>query len=393
MRVSSLTQRIAGEGAEAWRILEAARKREAAGEEVIILSLGDPDFATPASICDAAIAAMRNGDTHYSDIVGRPSLRRKIVNRHRALGGGDYGEDNVIVLAGAQCALFSSIQCIAETGDEVIILDPAYVTYEAVVRASGADLVRVAQPAGTGFRPDIAAIEAAVTPRTRAIVITNPNNPTGVVMRKEELEAIADIARRHDLWVVSDEVYGDLVFDGTHIPIAGLPGMAERTVTVGSVSKSHAMTGWRAGWAIAPVELVGHLANLALCMLYGLPGFVQQGAEAAFDAGEEIIADMRDTYQRRRDKAYAILSRIQSMRCHLPASGMFLMADIRPTGLDCNTFAWRLFEEHHVAVLNAEPFGACAEGHLRIAFTIGEEEMEEACRRIAGFVESLDRPN
>lgn len=390
LRFSSFVDRIAGEGAEAWKIHDAARQAKARGEDILMLSIGDPDFATPTPICDAAIAAIRAGDTHYTDMAGRERLRDGIVRRHNLLSGLNFDADNVLILSGAQCALFSTALCIAGAGEEVIILDPAYVTYEAVVRASGARLVRVAQPAETGFRPDFAAIEAAITGQTRAMLITNPNNPTGVVMTQAELEGIADIARRHDLWVVSDEVYGDLVFEGRHHAIAGLPGMAERTVTVGSLSKSHAMTGWRVGWAIGPKPLMTHLDNLALAMLYGSPGFIQEAAIAAIDAGESVVADMRDTYRRRRDRAIEALSGVQGLRCAIPQSGMFLMADIRGLGITSSAFAWGLLREQGVSVLDASPFGACAQGHIRMSFTLSEAQTSEACRRIAAYAQALE---
>lgn len=389
MRFSSFVERIAGEGSEAWEIHKAAGQEKSRGEDILMLSIGDPDFSTPAPICDAAVSAIRDGDTHYTDMAGRAALRERIVERHNRRTGHDATIDNVIVLAGAQCSLFSVCQCIAETGDEIIILDPAYVTYEAVVRASGATLVRVPQPADTGFRPDPAAIEAAVTSRTRAILIANPNNPTGVVLTPDELNAIADIARRHDLWIVSDEVYGDLVFAGEHHTIAGLPGMRERTITISSLSKSHAMTGWRVGWAIAPKPLISHMNNLALAMLYGLPGFIQEAAIAAFDAGENVVTDMRETYRRRRDCAYDILGGVNGIGCRKPDAGMFLMVDVRALGLSASDFAWGLLESKGVSVLDASPFGTCAAGHIRLSFTLSEQQTREACRRIVEYIRDL----
>lgn len=389
MRYSSFVDRIAGEGAEAWQIHDAARQAQLRGEDILMLSIGDPDFSTPSLIGNAAIEAIRAGDTHYTNMSGRDDLRAQIITRHNRRTGLNHDIDNVIVLAGAQCSLFSACQCIAQAGDEIIILDPAYVTYEAVVRASGADLVRVSQPAESGFRPDLGAIEAAITSRTRAILIANPNNPTGIVMTNAELEGIADIAKRHDLWVVSDEVYSDLVFSGVHNSIAGLPGMADRTITISSVSKSHAMTGWRVGWAIAPKQLVEHLNNLALAMLYGLPGFIQNAATAALAAGEDIVTDMRNTYRGRRDRAFDILSKANHLHCELPQAGMFLMVDIRATGLSGSEFAWSLLRERHVSVLDATAFGKCAEGHIRLSFTLSEEQTEEACRRLADHVSQL----
>lgn len=386
MHLSSMVDRVAGQGAQAWEIHEAAREALEAGQDILMLSIGDPDFPTPDVICDAAINAMRAGDTHYTEIAGRRSLRKRIADRHTRRTGLSCGADNVIVLAGAQCALFSTMACLAEAGDEVIVLDPAYVTYEAVIRASGARMVRVQQPAESGFRPDIAAIEAAVSSRTKVLLLTNPNNPTGVVLNAAELDAIADIARRHDLWVVSDEVYSDLVFEGRHLSIAALPGMAERTVTVDSLSKSHAMTGWRTGWAVAPESVIAAVENLALAMLYGLPGFVQTGAEAALASGETIVTAMRDTYRARRDCAVSALKPLQSLRFSPPQAGMFLMVDVRQTGLTATDFSWGLLRAEGVSVLDAAPFGRCAAGHVRVSFTLDEARTSQACQRIANYL-------
>ncbi|WP_137389831.1 pyridoxal phosphate-dependent aminotransferase [Rhodoligotrophos defluvii] len=391
MRFSSFVERIGGEGSEAWAIHSAASAARARGEDVVMLSIGDPDFATPDMISDAAVAALRDGDTHYAEILGREPLRQAVAAQHRRINGQAVGPQNVIILAGAQNGLFAASLLLTQPGDEVISLEPMYVTYEASIRASGATLVPVSQPASRGFRPDLAAIEAAVTERTRAIFIANPNNPTGVVLTREELEGIADIARRHDLWVVSDEVYAALTFEAPHVGIGALPGMAERTVTIGSLSKSHAMTGWRVGWMVGPEELIRHAEKLALCMLYGLPGFIQTAATKALNEGTQEVARMREIYLRRRDLLYGELSVLPMLKCLKPQAGMFLIADVRETGMSSRDFAWGLYSEMGVAVLDATAFGKSAEGYLRISYTVGEDELLDGCRRIKSYLERLER--
>lgn len=385
MRYSSLTHRIGDEGSQAWALHEAARQAQQRGEDVILLSIGDPDFATPASITRRAIAALEAGDTHYVEIAGRAALREAIARTFSARAGAPFGPENVMAFGGAQNALFAAALCLLEPGDEVIALDPGYVTYGATMGAAGARLVRVAQPASGGFRPDLAAIAAAVTPRTRALLITTPNNPTGVVMTGAELEAIAAIARAHDLWVIADEVYADLVFDGHAGSIAGLPGMAERTVTIASLSKSHAMTGWRIGWAIGPAALTAHFEKLGLCMLYGLPGFIQAGAIEAFAAHDAVTAEMRALYRRRRDLVLEGLAQAPGLRVLRPAAGMFVLADVRALGPSAGEVAWALFRETGVAVLDATAFGPAAAGWIRIAFTLEDARLAEACARITRF--------
>lgn len=393
MRFSSLTDRIRGDGVAAWDIHFAAWAAKERGEDVIVLSVGDPDFDTPEPVRDAAIAALHAGDTHYTPIAGRPELRAALARDHARRTGMAVAPENVIVCAGAQNGLFNAAQCLVEAGDEVLVPEPMYLTYEACVRASGATLVPVPCDPDS-LRLDAAALAAAVTPRTRAIFLATPANPTGIVMSRDELEAVAGVARRHDLWVVADEVYASLTFDREHVGIATLPGMAERTVTINSLSKSHAMTGWRTGWVVAPADLVGHMATLALCMLYGLPGFVQQAALAAVEQGGPAVAAMREGYRRRRDIALEGLQGVPGLRCLKPEAGMFMLVDVSGTGLPTLEFAWRLFRETGVSVLDAGAFGPAAARCVRLSFAVGEAQLADACTRIARFVVRLtaDRP-
>jgi arginine:pyruvate transaminase len=391
MRFSPFVERIAGQGVAAWDIHHAAWQAQRNGEDVIILSVGDPDFATPEFITDAAIRALKAGDTHYTDIPGHPDLRRAIAERYSKRLGRTLQAGNVITLPGAQNALFVSAMCLLQAGDEVISLDPMYVTYEATLKASGATLVRVTCEADAGFRPDMARLKAAITPRTRAIFLSNPNNPTGVVLNVEELQGIAELAIAHDLWVVVDEVYESLCYQREHISLASLPGMAERCVIIGSLSKSHAMTGWRIGWIVADPQLVKHAENLSLSMLYGLPGFVMAGALAAVLAHDQVAHDMRELYQRRRDLVVAGLSGCPDIVVRSPDAGMFVLLDVRGTGLSSLDFAWRLFREAGVSVLDAAAFGEPAQGFVRLSFTVSDEQLARACLRIKAFVASISK--
>ena len=389
MRFSPFVERIAGQGVAAWDIHHAAFHAASQGEDIIILSVGDPDFATPSFITDAAIGALREGDTHYTEIPGRPALREAIAARYSQTLARPLTAENVISVAGAQNALFVTSLCLLQAGDEVLVLDPMYVTYEATLKASGATLVRVRCSPESGFRLDPQALAAAITPRTRAIFFSNPNNPTGVVLSRDELQAIADLAIAHDLWVVVDEVYESLVFDGEYHSLAALPGMAERCVVIGSLSKSHAMTGWRIGWIIASPQMVAHAETLVLSMRYGLPGFVMEAATAAVLAHDEVTAGMREIYRRRRDLVVAGLAACPGITVQAPQAGMFVLVDVRGTGLSSLDFAWRLFREAGVSVLDAAAFGEPAQGFVRLSFTLGEERLAEACQRIAQFVAKL----
>lgn len=402
MRYAPMVDRIGaqpdGAGPDAWAIharatAAAARGEQINGQPVIVLSVGDPDLDTPLSVREAAIRALHAGDTHYTDIPGRRALRVAIARRFAERAPGDWGPENVMVAAGAQNALFGASLCVAGPGDAIVAIDPMYVSYAATVRVSGAALIRCPTRPEDGFRPTRAALEAAITPETRAILYSSPNNPSGAMLSETELETIATVAKERDLWVMADEVYAQIGFDRPHRSIAGLPGMAERTVTLDGLSKSHAMTGWRMGWAIGPTELIDHLQNLGHCMLYGLPGFSQAAALAALDAGGEgawsAAAEMREIYRKRRDRFVAAIARIGALSCAAPEGGMFGLVDVRATGLSSRIFAERLFAEQGVATLDARAFGASADGFVRVSFVVEDAVIDDACARIAAFVEAL----
>lgn len=385
MRFSSLSDRIRGRGADAWAIHVRAWADQAAGRDVVVMSVGDPDLETPAPVVDAAIAALRGGDTHYTSVRGRPHLLKAIAAEHRLRSGQSVGAGNVSVTAGCQNALFSTALLLLDHGDEVIALEPMYVTYEASLRAPGARLIPVACPRERGFRPDLDALRAAVTSRTRAIAFASPVNPTGVAFPRADLEQIAAIAEDHDLWVIADEVYAETVFEGAHVAIAGLPGMRGRTITLGSLSKSHAMTGWRVGWAVGPEVFTDHLGRLMLAMTYGLPGFIQEAAARALTAEQAAVRSMTEVYRHRRDMAFNRLDGVGGLRCLLPAAGMFMLVDVSSTGFDAAGFALRLYDEERVSVLDAGAFGPSTEGMVRLSFAIAEPALAEGCARIARF--------
>ena len=389
MKYSSRVDGLQGRRTSAWEIHRVAQQAAARGEDVIVLSVGDPDFPTPAPIVERAIEALRGGDTHYSAVSGRDPLRAAIAAEHARMSGCAVTAANVILTAGAQNGVFATSLCLLEAGDEVIVPEPMYLTYEACVRAAGATLVPVPVDPARAFHLDCDALEQAVTPRTKAIFFATPCNPTGAVMPRADLERIARLACQHDLWVLSDEVYADLTFEREHVSIMSLPGMAERTVTLGSLSKSHAMAGWRVGWAIGPTQLIEHMGRLALAMLYGLPGFIQQAALTALADKARIVADMREIYRRRRDVVLEHLSRIPRLRCLLPEAGMFMMVDVSGTGLDTVDFTWRLFRAQGVSVLDASAFGETANGFVRLGFVVDEARLADACRRIAAFVATV----
>lgn len=385
MRYAARVHQLGGAEAAAWNIHSEAVRRQARGEDVILLSVGDPDFATPAPIVEAAKASLDRGRTHYAEIAGHPELRQAIAAAHERSTGMPTRLDQILVLAGAQSALFTACQCLLSPGDAVMVPEPMYVTYPATIAAAGGHIVRLPLTAERGFHLDPAALAAAIRPQVRAILINSPHNPTGAVMRLPELEAVAELCRRHDLWLISDEVYADLVYAGEHLSPAGLPGMAERTITISSLSKSHAMTGWRVGWMIGPPTLIEHATNLALCMLYGSPAFVQDAALTALTGSTAEIAAMHARYRHRRDAVCRRLAGLPGLACSRPEGGMFVMLDVRRTGLSADDFAQRLLAAEAVSVLSGDAFGGDAAGHVRLSLTAPDERLAEACNRIGRF--------
>lgn len=389
MRFSTLTQRIAGDGAAAWDIHYRALAMQAEGKDILLLSVGDPDFDTPAPIVEAAIDSLRDGHTHYSDVRGKLALRQAIARRHQQRSGQKVDADQVTVLAGAQCALFCVAQCVLEPGDEVIVAEPMYVTYEAVFGACGATVVPVPVKPENGFRVCPADVAARITPHTRALALNSPHNPSGASLPRATWEALAELCIAHDLWLISDEVYSELLYDGEHVSPGSLPGMAERTATLNSLSKSHAMTGWRVGWVVGSAELAGHLENLALCMLYGSPDFIQDAAVVALEQPLAELEAMRDAYRQRRDLVCERLAGCPGIKALKPDGGMFVMVDIRETGLSAQAFADRLLDREGVSVLAGEAFGPSAAGHIRLGLVLGAEALDDACRRIARCARAL----
>jgi arginine:pyruvate transaminase len=369
VRFSPMVDRIAARGADAWSIhMEAARLRDQ-GQDVIFLTVGDPDQPPPKPVIDATIDALRRHRTGYSSIIGFPKVREAIAARFQRRAGRPCNADNVVVTPGAQGGVYCALQCLAG--------------------ASGARLVTVPLRAARGFHPDLDAMAAAVTPRTRVVWINSPHNPTGVVFTAEEIAGIAELCRTRDLWLVSDEVYEDLAFARPHVSPWSLPDMAERTVVVSSLSKSHAMPGFRFGWIIGPAALSRHLFDLLVAMIYGSPAFIQDGVMPALESDLPEVAALREAYRNRAGLLSRILAQAPNCRLTPPEGGMFVLLDVRGTGLGSEEFARALLGRQNVAVLPCDGFGPSAAGHLRISLTAPEPRLVEAGGRIVRFAREL----
>ncbi|MBF9047279.1 aminotransferase class I/II-fold pyridoxal phosphate-dependent enzyme [Rhodobacterales bacterium LSUCC0031] len=383
-RIATLT----GAGDDGWEIFYRARAMKAAGHDVLELTIGEHDIGTAPAILDEMHRAARAGHTGYAAVPGIAPLRATVAARLTARHGQAYGPENILIVPGGQAGLFAAHHAACDQGDRALLIDPYYATYPGTIRAVGALPQPVAAKSEDGFQPDLAGLRAAA-PGARSLLINSPNNPTGAVYSEASLRGIAAIAHDHDLWVIADEVYDTQVWDGHHQPIASLPGMAARTLTVGSLSKSHAMTGSRLGWVCGPVETIAQMINLATHTTYGVPGYIQEAGLFALNLGPEAEAAVAAPFNRRRDMLMGRIAGHASLRAIPPQGAMYVMLDIRATGLSGDDFAARLLDAEQVAVMPGESFGRAAAGHVRVALTLPDDIFVTAITRLIGFAERL----
>jgi arginine:pyruvate transaminase len=387
-----LSSRISGiipSGKDGWEVHFAGMTRKQAGEPIIMLSVGDHDFDTPTQTVEACVNAVRGGFHHYTQLPGIPALRAAMAKVSTRSTDVETTVAEVIATPGGQAALYAAVQAVLDPGSHAIVVSPYYATYPGTFRAAGASFTVVETRAEDGFQPEAKAIEKAVQPDTRAILINTPNNPTGAVYSHTSLEAIADICRRHDLWLLSDEVYWTLG-GREHISARALPGMAERTLVINSMSKSHGMTGWRIGWLTGPRDLIRRAVDLNLVTNYGLTDFVSRAATQALenDYGVEEIAQR---YAARRQAFLKEVAGLNHITVRGSEGGMYVMLDIRAVEPDCEAFAWGFLENEKVTVMPGSSFGEAAAGHIRISLCQPEPILAEAATRLKRFVASYRR--
>jgi len=370
-------------------VTDRAYQMEHEGRDVIHLGVGDPDLDTPPAIVNAAKAALESGRTHYSPIPGEALLRRAIANVYLRDYDLKIEVDQITVFPGAQSALFATLQCLAGPGDEVILLEPFYATYEGVVRASGANVIAVPLSAENKFQLDIDRIKAAITQKTRVIVANSPGNPSGAVFCQGSWQSLLEVCLDAGIWLVSDEVYANFVFDDVHFSPLALPTAAQNVVVISSLSKSHAMTGWRIGWSISPVALASHLANLSQCLLFGVSQFTQDAAAFALQNSHEAAAEMRTIFRRRRNLFCDALENTKGLQVHRPDGGMFTMIDVSGLKMDGEIFANRLLDQSGVAVVPGFAFGDSVHNFVRVGYLQNEQALADAANRIKKFVANL----
>jgi len=388
MHYAAVTTRLAGLGSDKWVLSAAATARRRAGQEVINLTIGEPDVPTPDSLIETATAAMAAGRTGYSNGRGEPELLDALSRRYAGLAGRPIGTDRFLCLPGTQTSLYLAFMAICEPGCEVIVGDPMYATYEGLIRASGAVPVPVQLSPDHGFRLQAADIAARITPATRAILLNTPHNPTGAILRPDDLDTICALAADHDLWVISDEVYGDLTHgDAVFTSALANPAHEARVIVTASISKSHAAPGFRSGWLCASSDFCARALPLSETMLFGSQPFIADMTAAAVTSPPTLARGMAARMARRATLIHAALEGVAGLHVHRPEAGMFALVDIRALCGDSQRFALALLEATGVAVMPGASFGAGLEGWLRLALNASDAETTEACHRIAAFAE------
>ena len=385
-----LSQRITtlnGDGSDGWDVFYRAKAMVAAGEDVIELTIGEHDIGTDGSILKAMYDSARGGHTGYAIVPGISALRDRVAERGTAQTGVATNRDNVLITPGGQAALFAAHMAVCAPGDTAAYIDPYYATYPGVVRSASALPRTVPTRADNGFLPERSALEAACD-GAASLLINSPNNPTGAVYPRDTLETIAQVIRTNDMWLISDEVYDTQVWEGSHISPRSLPGMDDHTLVVGSMSKSHAMTGSRIGWLIGPPEAIACAIDLATNTTYGVPGYIQDAALFAMEAAG-LESEVAAPFLRRRDIVQKVLSTQSIVRSVPPQGAMYVMLDIRATGLSGEAFANALLDMHRIAVMPGESFGASAAGHVRVAMTVADDRFEDALYTICQFAAGL----
>lgn len=366
-------------------------KAVGAGDDVIHLELGQPVHDTPAPIKQAAIDALKAGHVHYSDLQGLPDLRAALARKLRDENSIDARADEILITNGLTHASFAAFMAFLQEGDEAILLEPYYPQHIGKVELAGARAVMAKLDADDGFSIKRELIEQAITPHTRMICLINPCNPTGRVYTREELQVLADLAIEHDLVVVSDEVYEQIIFDGAqHISIASLPGMKERTVSMFAFTKAYAMDGWRLGYLAADTACIGALMKVTTNDVTHVNTFIQHGALAAIEGPQAILAEMVAEDRRSRDLVVGRLNQMPGVTCASPEGTIYAFPDISATGLSAQQAAERILEEAHVAVEAGSFYGAAGEGHLRICFgSQNDRTLERAMDRLSGFFNAI----
>ncbi|MDG2096604.1 MAG: pyridoxal phosphate-dependent aminotransferase [Paracoccaceae bacterium] len=375
-------------GSDGWEVFNKARRMISNGEKVIELSIGEHDIRTSTNIIDSMHKSALNGNTGYAEMQGLKKLRELIAKRNQERTGDKTNPENIIITPGGQAGLFATHMATCNEGDRALFLDPYYATYPGTIRSVGARAIPIKTQSKNGFQPTFDEIDSQATD-AKTLLINSPNNPTGVVYSKDTFNSIAKAVIKHKLWLISDEVYDCQIWNGTHLTPRSIDAIANQTLVIGSMSKSYAMTGFRCGWVIGPESIVENMVNLATSTTYGVPAFIQDAAFFALNKGSEIEKKVSEPFLRRYESAQSILNDAKNIKL-IPGDGtMYLMLDIRDTGLSGEEFANLLLNEKKIAVMPGESFGTAAAGHLRIAMTVADDIFQHSLVEIKEFAKNF----
>jgi aspartate aminotransferase len=375
----------------AFEVLAKARALEAKGRSIVHLEIGEPDFDTPASIRDAAIRAIQEGFTHYGPSAGLPEVKEAIAAYIAKDRGLSVTPDQVVITPGGKPIITFSILATVDPGDEVIVPNPGFPIYESIVRFAGAKPVPIVLREERDFRFGAADLEAVLTPRTKMVVLNSPHNPTGSVLSPKDLDEIAALLRDRDVWVLSDEIYSKMIYEGEHQSIATRPGMAEKTILLDGFSKTYAMTGWRLGYGIMQPALAKHVAWLATNVYSHATSFVQRAAPTALGGKQDEVAAMVAEFRRRREAVVTGLNAIQGVTCAKPAGAFYVFPNVRGLGMKSAEVETALLEEAGIAALSGTAFGSHGEGYIRFSYANSIDNIREGLRRFEAFVQSHAR--
>jgi len=383
MKSAAIVKRLAGLGGDKWSVHLSAKDMLHAGHDIILMTIGEPDVGTPADLLNVADSRMRAGRTGYSDGRGERGLCEALAECYTRSRARRFTPANILCFPGTQTALFTVFLGLLEPGDEVLVGDPMYATYEGVIRAPGAKLVPVPLRPEAAFRMQASDLAAQITSRSRMIFLNTPHNPTGAILTKDEIAEIGALAVKHDLWIVSDEVYEHLIFDEAEFvsPLA-FPELANRVIGVSSISKSHAAPGFRSGWCVGPEAFCNALLPLSESMLFGNQPFIADMTEYAIRHGSSVAAGMCWRYQARSKRLAQRLEQETGLRVHQPQAGMFALIDVSVTGLDGNSYANDLLAKEGVAVMPGDAFGESTKNWVRVALTVNDQQFDLAIDRI-----------
>ena len=390
MKFAKVTERLNGLGSEKWAVHIEGKRRAAQGDALIFLSIGEPDAAPPAAILEEANRQMHAGRIRYAEGRGEANVRRSLARLYTRQTGRTITDDQFIYLPGTQTALYAAMMTVLDEGGEVLMADPYYATYEGVIAAAGGTPVTIKVDPDHGFHLKAADLEKAITPKSRVLLMNTPSNPTGAVFTRAEIEKIGKVCEKHDLWIISDEVYATLTY-GNHVFASpfDVPELEKRTIVVSSISKSHAMPGFRCGWIAASAAFCDRCIPVTETMLFGSQPFLEDAMAFALDNHFPELDAMKASYETRARALVKALEGSKKVSARMPEGGMFVMVDVRKTGLSGEDFAWRLLKEENVVTMPGESFGAGGAGHLRVALTVGAEEITEACKRISRLAERI----